>query len=173
MLDFAHYASLLCSAVLSDVLEGMGHSHQAMRPFIRPADESRVMTGCARPGLYEITCSTSEGENPYALEMELIDGLKQGEIAVLGCIGPLDSKGCGKMVKFDTPVCADVKVRRGDIVFSDIDGVVLIPQGIEASVPERAVLKVAAETATRRELLEGRLLTEVHEKYGVLRRETI
>jgi len=43
MLDFAHYASLLCSAVLSDVLEGMGHSHQAMRPFIRPADESRVL----------------------------------------------------------------------------------------------------------------------------------
>lgn len=218
MLDFAHYASLLYSAVLSDVLDGMGHRQQAMRPFIRPADESRVMMGRARTGLYAITYSTIEGENPYALEMELVDGLKPGEVAVLGCngpterlapwgellstasqmrgalgcvtdglvrdirqirqlgfpvfhggIGPLDSKGRGKMVEIDTPIlCAGVMVRSGDIVFGDIDGVLVIPQEIEASVLEQAVHKVTAETATRRELLEGRLLTEVYEKYGVL-----
>ena len=218
MLDFAHYTSRLYAAVLSDVLDGLGHSHQAMRPFIRPVDDRLVMMGRARTGLYAITYSHIEGENPYALEMDLIDGLHPGEVVVLGCngpterlapwgellstaahmrrahgcvtdglvrdlrqiralkfpvfhggIGPLDSKGRGKMVEIDTPiVCAGVTVRSGDIVFGDIDGVVVIPREIETEVLAQAIRKVTSENDTRRELLEGRLLHQVYEKYGVL-----
>jgi len=86
-----------------------------------------------------------------------------------GGIGPLDSKGRGRMVEIDTPiVCAGVTVRSGDIVFGDIDGVVVIPREIEAEVLAQAIRKVTSENDTRRELLEGRLLHQVYEKYGVL-----
>lgn len=218
MLDFSFYTPLIYSAVLSDVLDGMGYSKQAMRPFVRPVDDSLVMMGRARTGLYAITYSYKDGDNPYELEMDLVDGLKPGDVAVLGCngpterlapwgellstastmrgahgcvtdglvrdlrqikelrfpvfhggIGPLDSKGRGRMVEIDTEIlCAGVRVRSGDIVFGDIDGIVVIPQEIEAEVLDQAVRKVTSENDSRRELLEGRLLHEVYEKYGVL-----
>jgi len=73
------------------------------------------------------------------------------------------------MVEIDTPiVCAGVTVRPGDIVFGDIDGVVVIPKEIETEVLAQAIRKVTSENDTRRELLEGRLLHQVYEKYGVL-----
>ena len=42
--------TVLYSAVLSDTLDGLGHMNQAMRPFIRPLDETLVMFGRARTG---------------------------------------------------------------------------------------------------------------------------
>jgi hypothetical protein len=42
----------LYSAVLSDVLDAAGYLHQAMRPFIRPLDDSLVLFGRVRTGLY-------------------------------------------------------------------------------------------------------------------------
>ena len=84
-------------------------------------------------------------------------------------IGPLDSKGRGSMVEIDTEIlCAGVRVRSGDIVFGDIDGIVVIPQEIEKEVLDQAVQKVTSENDSRRELLEGRFLHEVYEKFGVL-----
>ena len=40
------------SAVLSDVLDAAGYRRQAMRPFIRPLDNSLVLFGRVRTGLY-------------------------------------------------------------------------------------------------------------------------
>lgn len=59
-------------------------------------------------------------------------------------------------------------MRSGDIVFGDIDGVVVIPQQHAAVVIEQASIKVRSEDATRSELAQGKLLREVYEKYGVL-----
>jgi 4-hydroxy-4-methyl-2-oxoglutarate aldolase len=218
MLDFAHFRSVIYSAVLSDVLDGMGRYNQAMRPFVRPVDDDQVMMGRARTGLYATIYSTEATPNPYELEMALVDSLQPGDVAVLAChgpterlapwgellstrakvagahgcvtdglvrdvrhikalqfpvfhggIGPLDSKGRGKMIEKDTTiVCAGVTVRSGDIVFGDIDGVVVIPQEIEAEVLDQAVRKATSENNTRRELLEGVKLQQVYEKYGVL-----
>jgi len=64
--------------------------------------------------------------------------------------------------------CAGVKVRDGDIVFGDVDGVVVIPQERAAEVLARASEKVAGEGRTRDELRQGRLLREVFEKYRIL-----
>lgn len=86
-----------------------------------------------------------------------------------GGIGPLDTRGRARMIEIDTPiVCAGVKVRPGDIVFGDIDGVVVIPKEHAGAIIERAQEKVAGETQTRDELRGGRLLREVFERYGVL-----
>ena len=81
----------LYTAVLSDVLDEFGHPNQAMRPFVRPLDESLSFMGRARTGLYADTYSVLDGENPYELEIRLVDDLKAGDVAVFACGGPTDS----------------------------------------------------------------------------------
>jgi 4-hydroxy-4-methyl-2-oxoglutarate aldolase len=72
-------------AVLSDVLDEIGYRDQVLPSRIRPLDDILVMAGYARTGLYRNVYRVTPGENPYALEIALIDSLKSGEIAVLGC----------------------------------------------------------------------------------------
>jgi len=208
----------LSAAVLSDVMDVLGLMNQAMRPFVRPLDENLVLAGRARTGLYMLSYEVREGENPYEVEIALVDDLKPGDVPVLACngptqriapwgellstaaqvrgaagcitdglvrdvrqiremrfpvfhggIGPLDTKGRARMVQRNVPVeCAGVKVRDGDIVFGDVDGVVVIPQERAAEVLARANEKVAGEGRTRDELRQGRLLREVFEKYRIL-----
>ena len=82
---------------------------------------------------------------------------------------PLDSAGRGFVADFDVTIqCGGVEVKSGDLVFGDYDGIVVIPKAVEDEVLERAFQKVTGETRTRDELLQGRLLGEVYEKYGVL-----
>jgi regulator of RNase E activity RraA len=80
----------LYAAVLSDVLDSFGLMNQAMRPFIRPLDETKVLFGRARTGLYMNAYSVAEGENPYEIEIALVDDLKPGDVAVLDCGGPTE-----------------------------------------------------------------------------------
>jgi 4-hydroxy-4-methyl-2-oxoglutarate aldolase len=81
---------LLYTPVLSDVLDGFGLMHQALRPFVRPLDEALVLFGRVRTGQYVPSDAAAPDHNPYALEMDLIDGLKPGEVPVLACGGPTD-----------------------------------------------------------------------------------
>ena len=208
----------LSAAVLSDVMDVLGLMNQAMQPFVRPLDESLVLAGRARTGLYMLAYEVRDGENPYEVEIALVDDLKPGDVPVLACdgptqriapwgellstaakargaagcitdglvrdvrqiremrfpvfhggIGPLDTKGRARMVQRNVPVeCAGVKVRDGDIVFGDVDGVVVIPQERAGEVLARANEKVAGEGRTRDELRQSRLLREVFEKYRIL-----
>jgi regulator of RNase E activity RraA len=80
----------LYTAVLSDVLDGLGLMSQALRPFVRPLDDGLVLFGRARTGLYRPVYHVEPGANPYAVEMALIDDLRPGEVAVLACGGPTD-----------------------------------------------------------------------------------
>ena len=208
----------LSAAVLSDVMDVLGLMKQAMQPFVRPLDESLVLAGRARTGLYMLAYEVRDGENPYEVEIALVDDLKPGDVPVLACdgptqriapwgellstaaqargaagcitdglvrdvrqiremrfpvfhggIGPLDTKGRARMVQRRVPVeCAGVLVRDGDIVFGDVDGVVVVPQERAAEVLARAKEKVAGEGRTRDELRQGRLLRDVFEKYRIL-----
>jgi regulator of RNase E activity RraA len=84
-------------------------------------------------------------------------------------IRPLDSKGRGRVMGVDVPVrCGDVLVRPGDLIFSDFDGVVVIPRQVEDEVLRLAAEKAGKESETRRELLAGRSLRDVFNQYGVL-----
>lgn len=80
-------AQTLYTAVLSDVLDELGFREQAMPPSIRPLDDDLVMVGRARTGVYREVYSVVPGDNPYALEIALVDDLKPGDVAVLGCGG--------------------------------------------------------------------------------------
>jgi len=77
----------LYTAVLSDVLDGLGCRDQAMPAAIRPLDEDLVLAGFARTGLYREVFRVVPGENPYELEIALIDDLKPDDVAVFGCCG--------------------------------------------------------------------------------------
>jgi 4-hydroxy-4-methyl-2-oxoglutarate aldolase len=83
-------AERLYTAVLSDVLDEAGFMGQALKPFVRPLDEGMVLCGFARTGLYRKVFHVEPGRNPYEIEMDLIDSLQPGEVAVLACDGPTD-----------------------------------------------------------------------------------
>jgi 4-hydroxy-4-methyl-2-oxoglutarate aldolase len=82
--------SELYAAVLSDVMDDLGLVNRAMKPFVRPLVDGGVMFGRARTGIYAPVYARREGSNPYELEIKLVDDLKPGEVAVLGCNGPTD-----------------------------------------------------------------------------------
>ena len=88
--DFAQTKSALYCAVLSDVLDSMGYTQHAMRSFVRPLDENMVIMGRARTGEWMNVYSVAEDENPYELEIALLDDLKPGDVAVFGCDGPTE-----------------------------------------------------------------------------------
>ncbi len=84
-------------------------------------------------------------------------------------LSPVDSSGRGDVVAYNVPIeCGGVMVNPGDIVFGDIDGIVVIPQAVEAEVIEAALAKVSGENRTRDELRAGATLREVYDKYGIL-----
>jgi len=84
-------------------------------------------------------------------------------------IRPLDSMGRGRVMAYDVPVrCGEVLVRPGELVFADFDGVVVVPQEVEEEALRRAAEKAGRENASRAELLQGKSLREVYDRYGAL-----
>ena len=80
----------LSAPLLSDVMDSLGLMQQAMKPFVRPLDDEDVLIGRARTGLYMPKYTVTPGENPYEVEIALVDDLKPGEVPVLACGGPTD-----------------------------------------------------------------------------------
>ena len=218
VLSLAEMRERFFTALLSDVLDALGHTRQAMPASIRPLDDQLVMVGRARTGLYaDVYAMPEPGENPYELEIALLDDLKPDDVAVFACgasgriapwgellstaarcrgaagalmdgmvrdvksiremrfpvfhggIGPLDSKGRGKVVAIDVPIeCAGVVVHPGDLVFGDADGCVVVPQSAEQAVIAAALEKLAGERNSLEALRQGRYLRDVFAQYGVL-----
>jgi len=84
-------------------------------------------------------------------------------------IRPLDSKGRGMVMAHDVPIrCGEVLVRPGELIVADYDGIVVVPQEVERAALLKAKEKVGKENLTRKELLEGKTLREVYNKYKVL-----
>ena len=81
----------------------------------------------------------------------------------------VDSAGRSIVIDHGCPVdCGGVMVNTGDIVFGDIDGVIVIPRELEKEVIPLALEKVGKENLVRDELRQGTLLRDVYDKYGVL-----
>jgi 4-hydroxy-4-methyl-2-oxoglutarate aldolase len=206
-------------AAVCDILDELGFRNQAMHHRLRPLlpdPENCGFIGRARTFRWMETDYIVE-ENPYGLEIEAMDSLKSGDVAVhstdysgtnapwgelmstiakrngvSGCvcdsqirdcvkimkmgfpvyytgIRPLDSKGRAVVVSYDVPVkCGEVLVHPGDIVYADFDGIVVVPQTVEQDVFEKANEKVNKENLSRKELLGGKSLQEVYDKYKAL-----
>ena len=200
-----------------DILDDLGHRQQAMHQRLRPLDpDNCVIVGRARTFRW-MEVDHVEEEDPYGLEIEAMDSLRPGDVAVhstdhagtnapwgelmstvaqrngaVGCvcdsmirdcrmiitlkfpvfyqgIRPLDSKGRGRLMAYDQPIrCGEVLVHPGELVFADFDGIVVVPRAVEDKVLQLAHEKVGKESDSRKELMEGRTLREVYDKYGVL-----
>lgn len=61
-----------------------------------------------------------------------------------------------------------VTVQPGDLVFGDLDGVVIVPQKAEAEVVARALAKARGEKLVRQEIEAGLSSTAAFKKYGIL-----
>lgn len=61
-----------------------------------------------------------------------------------------------------------VSVKPGDLVFGDLDGIVIVPCAIEEEVVVRSLEKARAEKLVRQEIEDGSSSTDVFAKYGIL-----
>jgi 4-hydroxy-4-methyl-2-oxoglutarate aldolase len=206
-------------AAVCDILDELGFRNQAMHQRLRPLlpnPENCGFIGRARTFRWMETDYIAE-ENPYGLEIEAMDSLKSGDVAVhstdysgtnapwgelmstiakrngvTGCvvdsqirdcvkiikmgfpvyysgIRPLDSKGRAIVQAYDVPIrCGEVLVNPGDIVYADFDGIVVVPKAVELDVFQKAKEKVNKENLSRNELLDGKSLREVYNKYHAL-----
>jgi 4-hydroxy-4-methyl-2-oxoglutarate aldolase len=80
-----------------------------------------------------------------------------------------DSKDRQRVVAIDVPVTIDgVTFRPGELVVADADGVVVVPQEIEAEAVRRAWAKVHDENRVRDAIRGGMTATAAFETFGVL-----
>jgi Demethylmenaquinone methyltransferase len=81
-----------------------------------------------------------------------------------------DQRARGKVVDFRLPIeIGGVTVRPGDVVFGDIDGVVVVPCQAEEEVFRRALEKVSTENRLRTEIAEnGMSAVEAFRRFGVM-----
>ncbi|WP_343702580.1 RraA family protein [Chitinophaga sp.] len=202
--------------IICDVLDTLGFRNQAMHQRLRPLDgENAIMVGRARTFRWMETDYIED--DPYNLEIEAVDSLKEGDVVVhstdyagtnapwgelmstiakrngaVGCIcdsmirdckkivemkfpvfyggiRPLDSLGRGRVMAYDVPVrCGEVVVKPGELIFTDFDGIVVVPREVEDKVLAVAYDKVRKENQSRNDLLKGDSLRTVYDRYGVL-----
>lgn len=107
----------------------------------------------------------------------VIDGYHRDTPRVLEQKWPVFSRGSfaqdagvrSSVIDFRCKVkIGDVTVEPGDLIFGDIDGVLVIPRAVEKSVIELALEKVAGEKLVRREIESGSSSTDVFNRYGIL-----
>lgn len=80
-----------------------------------------------------------------------------------------DSAPRHKVVDFRVPIeISQVRVRPGDIVFGDIDGVLLVPAEAENDVFRKALEKARGEKRVKKAIEEGSSAVEAFHKYGIM-----
>jgi regulator of RNase E activity RraA len=80
-----------------------------------------------------------------------------------------DSAPRYKVVDFRIPVeIGAVRVRPGDILFGDIDGVLSVPAEAESEVFTKALEKARGEKRVRKAIEQGSSAVDAFEKYGIM-----
>jgi len=80
-----------------------------------------------------------------------------------------DSAVRTQVVDYRCPIeIGQVVVQPGDLVFGDLDGVVVVPKAVEGEVIGRALAKARGEKLVRKEIEAGMSSTAAFKKYGIL-----
>jgi regulator of RNase E activity RraA len=107
----------------------------------------------------------------------VVDGFHRDTPQVLSQNWPVFSRGRfaqdsgvrTKVVDYRCPIeIGGVWVEPGDLVFGDLDGVLVVPKALEAEVIERALAKARGEKLVRKEIEAGLSSTAAFRKYGIL-----
>ncbi|HIZ55119.1 MAG TPA: RraA family protein [Firmicutes bacterium] len=211
----------LYSAVVGDILDKMGYTHQFLPARIQPLRPDMILAGRAMPAL-EADAVGGQGRHnevlkkSFGLMLEALDDLKEDEIYIctgasptyalwgelmctrakmLGAAGAVmngysrDTKGIleldfpvfsygryaqdqaprGMVVDYRVPIEIEgVRIRPGDILVGDCDGVVAVPQEAETEVIRQAYEKAMGENLVRKAIQQGMSAREAFEKYGIM-----
>lgn len=107
----------------------------------------------------------------------VVNGYVRDTRAILGlnfptfCFGSYgqDSAPRYKVYDFRVPVeIGSVRIRSGDILFGDIDGVLVVPQEAEVEVFMLALEKARGEKTVKRELEAGSTVVAAFAKHGIM-----
>jgi regulator of RNase E activity RraA len=100
----------LYTAVVSDSLDQLGARNQAMREYLRPVHRRCKFAGWVRT----IACSDVYHfvDDPYAMEIEAVDSLLPGEVAVIGTQKSQRNAPWGELLS----TAAKVRGARGAVV---------------------------------------------------------
>ena len=107
----------------------------------------------------------------------VVNGYVRDTRAILGlnfptfCFGSYgqDSAPRYKVYDFRVPVeIGSVRIRSGDILFGDIDGVLVVPQEAEVEVFMLALEKARGEKTVKRELEAGSTAVAAFAKHGIM-----
>ena len=80
-----------------------------------------------------------------------------------------DSAVRTQVVDYRCPIeIGQVTVQPGELIFGDLDGVVVVPKKVEAEVIARAIAKARGEKLVRKEIECGMSSTAAFKKYGIL-----
>jgi 4-hydroxy-4-methyl-2-oxoglutarate aldolase len=161
-----------------------GHSPLSAKPFGLMFE--------ALDSLREHDVYVASGSSPrYALWGELmstralhlkaagavLDGYVRDSAGILALDFPTFSHGTyaqdqgprGKVVDYGLPIeVGGVRIRPGDIIFGDRDGVLVIPREAEAEAITKALEKVATENKVRLAIQNGMSTVDAFAKFGVM-----
>ena len=80
-----------------------------------------------------------------------------------------DSAVRTQVIDYRCPIeIGQVRLEPGDLVFGDLDGVVIVPRRVENEAIERALAKARGEKTVRKAIEGGMSSTEAFRKYGIL-----
>lgn len=220
---FALARQHLYSAVIGDVMDLMGHTHQFLPPQIQPLRDDMVIVGRAMPVL-EADDDGGEGpgrnndllNRPFGLMLRALDDLREGEVYICtgaspryalwgelmstcarnqGAVGAIvngysrDTRGIiaqnfpcfsygryaqdqrprGKVIDFRCAIqIGATRIRPGDLLFGDLDGVCVIPREIEAETIRRAYEKATGEKRVFEAIKAGMKAQQAWDTYGIL-----
>ena len=171
-------ADLACTVLENDVYE-----YQAQKPFgymtealddLKP-NEIYIATGAHNSALWgELLTACGKARGAVGA---VLDGYTRDTPKVIEqnfpvfCTGTWaqDSSVRTYVFQWRCPIeIGQVTIHNGDIVFGDIDGVLIIPKEIAPEVLEKALEKASTEKTMRKAIENGMLVTEAFAKFGVL-----
>ena len=107
----------------------------------------------------------------------VVNGYHRDTRGILALDMPVFSRGAyaqdqgprGKVLDYRVPVEADgIRINPGDIVFGDIDGVVIIPRSVEAEVIEKAYEKATGENFVAEKIRDGLSAVQSWARYKIM-----
>ena len=211
----------LFTAVVGDVMDKLGLTHQFLPPAVQALQDEMVLIGRAMTVL-ECDCASTviasgQQDKPFGLMFEALDSLKENQVYLCAgaspryaCFGslmatralkvgaagaviegfirdtrdlkrmgfPIFSTGKyaqdqgvrGRVVDYGCQLefSNGVRVCQNDLIFGDIDGVLVVPQEREAEIIQLAFEKVLGEQVVRKALQEGVPSEQVFADLGIM-----
>ena len=173
-MKIAGYAcTILTCEVFGEQEKPFGYMTEALDQL--KENEVYVATGAKNSALWgELLTATARTRGAVGA---VLDGYSRDTPQVLGQNFPVFCSGCWAQDSSIRSYVRDMRcpieigqvtIHDGDIVFGDIDGVLIIPREIAEQVLEDALKKAAGEKNVRKEIENGMTATEAFAKYGIL-----